>query len=234
MLRGPGRVHMRQTLHESTIAHTACTASSGAPACRNSSDILIVGACQKRTCSRRNVRRMTAGSLECNSLSACPRSNAVHSWVSVSSPVSVGPGTRAELCLSRLAYTRSLVCSSAVFRGAGRGAADDELLLLVVVLAAGSAAGAGSASALSGSGALGGIFPTRSLDSATFGTRSISLAGSSPIRVMSRIPGTLHSSVLKVCPGWSQLLPARHAGHVMFIGTSSGNLHSPGVLVCFG
>ena len=111
------------------------------------------------------------------------------------------PGSGAELCLPLFAITRSLVCSSAVFRGAGRGAADDELLLLVVVLAAGSAgslAGAGSASALSGSGALGGIFPTVSLDSATLGTRSMSLAGSSPIRERSRISGTLHSSVLNV------------------------------------
>ena len=64
----------------------------------------------------------------------------------------MGPGIRAELGLSRLASTLSLVCSSAAFRGAGRGAVDDELLLPV--------GGAGSASALSGSGALGGIFPT--------------------------------------------------------------------------
>ena len=74
------------------------------------------------------------------------------------------------LCRSRLAATRSLVCSSAVFRGAGRGTEDDELLLLVVGPAAGSTVsltGAGSASVLSGSGALGGIFPTLSFDSAT-------------------------------------------------------------------
>ena len=64
----------------------------------------------------------------------------------------MGPGIRAELVLSRFADTRSLVCSSAAFRGVGRGAADDELLLPV--------GGAGSASGLSGSGALGGIFPT--------------------------------------------------------------------------
>ena len=154
--------------------------------------------------------------------------------MSVSSPVSVGPGTGTELCFSRFAQTRSLVCSSAAFRGTGRGAADDELLLLLVVgPAAGPAAGAGSASALSGSGALGGIFPTWSLDSATLGTRSTSLGGYSPIRVMSRIPGTLHPSS-NVCPGWSRLFPARHAGHVMFIGRSSGNLHSSGILVCFG
>ena len=228
---------MRQTLHESKIRVIACTASSGAPACRSNSDIRFAGACQKRTCSLRSVRRMTAGSRECNSFSACPRSNAVHSWVSVSSPVSVGPGSRAELCLPLFAITRSLVCSSAVFRGAGRGAADDELLLLVVVLAAGSAgslAGAGSASALSGSGALGGIFPTVSFDSATLGTRLMSLAGSSPIRVMSRISGTLHSPFVNVCPSSCRLLPCKHAGQVMFIGTSSGNLHSTGTRVCLG
>ena len=116
ILRGPGRVHMRQTRHESTMAPTALTASSGAPACRSSSDSRFAGACQKRTCNLRRVRRMTAGSRECNSLSACPRSNAVHSCVSVSSPVSVGPGSRAELCRSRFARTRSLVCSSAALR----------------------------------------------------------------------------------------------------------------------
>ena len=218
------------------MAPTALTASSGAPACWSNSDNRFAGACQKRTCSLRSVRRMTAGSRECNSLSACPRSNAVHSCVSVSSPVSVGPGSRAELCLSLFASTRSLVCSSAVFRSAGRGAVDDELLLLVVWGSATDPAtsGAGSASALSGSGALGGIFPTVSLDSATLGTRSMSLAGSSPIREMSRISGTLHSSVLNVCPGSCRLLPCRHAGHVMFIGTSSGNLHSAGTRVCLG
>ena len=116
VLRGPGRVHIRQTRHESTMAQTALIASSGAPACLSNSDNRFAGACQKRTCSLRRVRRMTAGSRECNSFSACPRSNAVHSCVSVSSPVSVGPGTRAELCRSRFARTRSLVCSSAALR----------------------------------------------------------------------------------------------------------------------
>ena len=150
--------------------------------------------------------------------------------------MSVGPGSRAELCLSLFASTRSLVCSSAVFRSAGRGAVDDELLLLVVwgPVTGPAFAGAGSASALSGSGALGGIFPTVSLDAATLGTRSMSLAGSSPVRDMSRISGTLHSPGVKVCPGTCRLLPSKHAGQVMFIGTSSGNLHSTGTRVCFG
>ena len=225
ILRGPGRVHMRQTRQESTIGPISLIASSGAPACRSSSDNRMLGACQNRTCNLLRVRLMTAGSRECSSLRACPRSNAVHSCVSVSSPVSVGPGIRSDLCLSLFAIALSLVCSSAVFRGAGRRAVDDELRLVVVGSAAGSASGS------SGSGALGAIFPTSSLDSATLGTRSMSLAGSRVMSTRDCISGTLHSFTVRVCPGAARPLPSKHAGHFMSMDTSSGNLHSTGTLV---
>ena len=220
MLRGPGLVHMRQTRQVSTMGPIALIASSGAPACRSSSDSRMLGACQKLTCNLLTVRLMTAGSRECSNLRACPRSKAVHSCVRVSSPVSVGPGIRSDLC-EPLLLTRSPACSSAVFRGAGRRSAwpgrlvplgpaidgtgvtgrpvplgpaivdtclctgrldpmgpaicADELLLV-------DGSTAGSASGSSASSALGAIFPTSSLEAATFGTRSMSLAGS---RVMS-------------------------------------------------
>ena len=60
VLRGPGRVHLRQTLHESTIDVMSRTVSSGAPACRSNSDIRFAGACQNRTCSLRSILRIAA------------------------------------------------------------------------------------------------------------------------------------------------------------------------------
>ena len=103
-------------------------------------------------------------------------------------------------------------------------AMDDELLLV-------DGSAAGSASGSSGSGALGAIFPTTSLEAATLGTRSMSLAVSRVMSTRDCISGTLHSFTVRVCPGAVRPLPSKHAGHFMSMGTSSGNLHSPSTRV---
>ena len=80
MVRAPGLVHSLHVRHVSTISMTSLTASAGAPARRKSSASLLALACQKRTWSRRSVRRTMAASGECSIFSALPQLNAIQPW----------------------------------------------------------------------------------------------------------------------------------------------------------
>ena len=83
MERAGGFTHMRHTRQDSTISEILSKANFGAPPCFISSVILVVGMCQKRMCSLRNVRRTNPLSWLCNNFRARPRSNTLHNRIRI-------------------------------------------------------------------------------------------------------------------------------------------------------
>ena len=128
---GPGRAHMRHERHVSTISLHKFSANGGAPARWSSSRILAAGACQKRMCSRRRVRRTIATSRLFKSWMARPMSKAIHSLSSLS-----------PACVAMATPRPRLGVPSATLAGGGGGAA------------AAPASGAGTPSAASPGGAM--------------------------------------------------------------------------------